>query len=259
MSTPFVSASDETVMLSALNADDYFSDPNDPEGAASYLANGSDWDQIIAEQRTRSDEVIVLNMGPVHPSTHGVLRLILELDGETVKSMRPAIGYLHTGIEKSMEYRSWTQGVAFATRANYVSNTSNEAVYCLAVDKALGITDQIPDRANVLRVMMLEVNRIASHLIAIGSGGLELGSTSVCMVGLRERERCLDFMEAVSGLRMNNAYIRPGGVSVDLPDDGLDRLRELIKQLRKNLPELGKFTLDNRFSRAGCKALAIFR
>ncbi len=225
--------------------DDIYADA-DAEGAeTSYLSSGTDWDQIVAEQTERSDEIIVINMGPQHPSTHGVMRLILELDGETVTSLRPGIGFLHTGIEKNMEYRTWVQGSTFVTRANYVSGIHNEAVYCLAVEKLLGITDRIPERANQLRVMMLEVNRIASHLTAVGSGGLELGASSVQEVCLREREICLEFTEAITGLRMNNAYIRPGGVSVDLPPDGLDRLRELIERLDKYLPEIGLMTLDN--------------
>ncbi|MDR2620899.1 MAG: NADH-quinone oxidoreductase subunit D [Propionibacteriaceae bacterium] len=213
--------------------------------AAQYLVEGGDWEQVVAAQQRNPDRVIVVNMGPTHPSTHGLLRLVLELDGETVLSLRPAIGYLHSGIEKTFEYRSWAQGPVVATRAQYVAGIFNEAVYSLAVDKLLGITDAIPERANVLRVLMMEVNRIASHLLAVGSGGMEIGATSVMEVCLRERERCLEFMEALSGLRMNNAYIRPGGVAIDLPADGLDRLRELTKQLRRNLPELAGFTLDN--------------
>jgi len=210
-----------------------------------YTADGADWDDLMQIQRDRADATIVVNLGPQHPSTHGVLRLVLELDGETVISCRPSIGFLHTGIEKSLEYRSWAQGSVFVTRANYVAGISNEAVYSLAVDKLLGITSEIPPRADVLRVMMLEVNRIASHLTAVGACGLELGATSVQEVCLRERERVLEFTEAITGLRMNNNYIRPGGVAVDLPVNGLDLLRELINQLRRNLPEIGEFTLDN--------------
>ncbi|MDR0435521.1 MAG: NADH-quinone oxidoreductase subunit D [Propionibacteriaceae bacterium] len=221
-----------------------------------YLIEGGDWDEVVTEQRAAADHVIVVNMGPVHPSTHGLLRLVLELDGETVLSLRPSIGYLHTGIEKTFEYRSWAQGPVIATRAQYVAGIFNEAVYSLAVDKLLGITDAIPERANVLRVMMMEVNRIASHLLAVGSGGMEIGASSVMEVCLRERERCLEFMEAVSGLRMNNAYIRPGGVAIDLPVDGLDRLRELTKQLRRNLPELAGFTLDNPIFRQRTRGVA---
>ncbi|MFT8395734.1 NADH-quinone oxidoreductase subunit D [Propionibacterium sp.] len=230
--------------------DDIFAGPGEKPTDQAYLANGADWEQVVAGQRERSDETIVVNVGPQHPSTHGVMRLVMELDGETVISLRPSIGFLHTGIEKNLEYRTWTQGSTFVTRANYVAGISNEAVYSLAVDKLLGITDRMPRRANQLRVLMLEVNRIASHLTGVGAGGLELGATSVQEVCLRERERCLDFTEAVTGLRMNNAYIRPGGVQNDLPEDGLDLLDELIRQLRKNLPEIGQFTLTNPIFKA---------
>jgi len=215
-----------------------------------YYAEGADWDTVVQAQRDQADATIVVNMGPQHPSTHGVLRLVLELDGETVTSCRPGLGFLHSGIEKSMEYHSWTQGSVFATRANYVAGIAGEAAYSLAVDKLLGIAGEMPQRADDLRVMMLEVNRIASHLTAVGACGLELGATSVQEVCLRERERVLEFTEAITGLRMNNAYIRPGGVAVDLPMNGLDLLRELIKQLRRNLPEIGRFTLANPIFKA---------
>lgn len=230
--------------MSVHDEQDLFADGLNDDAAA-YLSSGTDWDQIVSEQAERSDEIIVVNLGPQHPSTHGVMRLIVELDGETVLSVRPGLGFLHTGIEKNMEYRTWTQGATFVTRANYVSGIHNELVYALAVEKLLGITDQMPERVNQLRVMMLEVNRIASHLTAVGSAGLELGATSMQEVCLREREICLEFTQAVTGLRMNNAYIRPGGLAVDLPPDGLDRLRELIDRMEKYLPEIGGLTLDN--------------
>ncbi|MEL4359457.1 MULTISPECIES: NADH-quinone oxidoreductase subunit D [unclassified Luteococcus] len=213
-----------------------------------YLTQGADWDEIVSEHAERGDETIVINFGPHHPSTHGVLRLILELDGETVVSLRPGIGFLHTGIEKNMEYRTWTQGVTYITRANYVASIFNEVVYCLGVEKLLGI--KAPERADILRVMAMEVNRIGSHLIAVGTGGLELGASSVAEVALREREITLEFLQAVTGLRMNNAYVRPGGVSVDLPDDGLDRLRALVARMEKYLPELGQFCNTNPVFRA---------
>ncbi len=117
-------------------------------------------------------------MGPQHPSTHGVLRVMLEVEGETVTECRAGIGYLHTGIEKNMEFRTWTQGVTFCTRMDYVASMFNEAVYCMGVEKLLGITDDIPERANVLRVLMMELTRIGSHLVAIGSGGNEMGATT---------------------------------------------------------------------------------
>lgn len=223
----------------------YLCEYGDEKGDHAYLANGGDWDQVVEAQRERSDETIVINVGPQHPSTHGVMRLVMEMDGETIISLRPSIGFLHTGIEKSAEYRSWSQGSVFFTRCNYVAGIFNEAAYSLAVDKLLGITDKMPRRGNQLRVMAMEANRIASHITAVGATGLDLGATSVQEVALRERERTLDFLEAVTGLRMNNAYIRPGGVENDLPEDGLDLLDELIRQLRKNVPEIGQYTLTN--------------
>ncbi|MGI5951612.1 MAG: NADH-quinone oxidoreductase subunit D [Brooklawnia sp.] len=224
---------------------DVFAVPGEPAVDQAYLAGGADWAQIIESQRERADEIIVVNMGPQHPSTHGVMRLVLELDGEIVKSCRPGIGFLHTGIEKNAEYRTWMQGSTFVTRMNYVSNFHNELVYSLAVDKLLGVTDQMPRRGTQLRLLATEINRIASHLTAVGANCLELGATSPQEVGLRERERVLEFTEALTGLRMNNAYIRPAGVQNDLPDDGIDLLDELIKQMKLNIPEIAGFMLDN--------------
>ena len=152
-------------------------------------------------------------MGPQHPSTHGVLRLILEIEGETITEARCGIGYLHTGIEKNLEYRTWTQGVTFVTRMDYLSPLFNETVYCLGVEKLLGVTDDIPERASVIRVMMMELNRISSHLVALATGGMELGSMGAMFYGFREREQILSIFETITGLRMNNAYIRPGGLA----------------------------------------------
>ncbi len=236
--------------------EDIFAVTGEPPVEQAYLALGNDWAQIIEAQRERADEIIVVNMGPQHPSTHGVMRLVLEMDGETVMSCRPAIGYLHTGIEKSTEYRTWTQGSTFFTRMNYVSNFHNEAVYAMAVDALLGITERIPERGRQLRMLMLEVNRVASHLTATGANCLELGATSPQEVGLRERERTLEFVEAVTGLRMNNAYIRPGGVQNDLPADGIDLLDEWLRQVRKNIPEIAGFMLDNPVFKARTQGVA---
>lgn len=248
--------SDSQTGVGFSSADDVFAVPGEPVVDQAYLANGADWQQIIESQRERADEIIVINMGPQHPATHGVMRVVLEMDGETVRSLRPGIGFLHTGIEKNCEYRTWTQGSTFFTRCNYVAGIHNEGAYSMAVDKLLGITDEIPERGQNLRVLMLEVNRIASHLTAVGSVGLELGATSVQEVCLRERERVLEFTEAITGLRMNNAYIRPGGVQNDLPDDGIDLLDELIKQLKINLPEIGQFTLANPIFRGRTVGIA---
>ena len=208
-----------------------------------YVAQGGDWDAIAAAQAERGDETIVINMGPQHPSTHGVLRLILEMDGETVTSLRPGIGFLHTGIEKNMEFRTYAQGPTFVTRMDYVAPIFNEVVYCLAVEKLLGIT--VPKRANELRVLFMELNRIASHLVAVGTGGMEIGALTMITIGFREREMILDFFEAVCGTRMNHAYIRPGGVSIDLPEDGLARLKGVIEWMHKHLPEYAGFCNKN--------------
>src|SRR5437667_10052717 len=139
------------------------------------------------------EETMVVNMGPQHPSTHGVLRLVLELDGETVVSCRPVIGYLHTGIEKNAEYRTWNQGVAFVTRMDYLAPFFNELAYCMAVERLLGI--EVPERARVIRVMLCELNRIASHLVWLATTGPEPGAVSLMLYAFREREVILDIFE----------------------------------------------------------------
>jgi NADH-quinone oxidoreductase subunit D len=182
-------------------------------------------------------------MGPQHPSTHGVLRLVLELEGETVTEVRCGIGYLHTGIEKNTEYRSWTQGVTFVTRMDYLSPIFNETAYCLGAEKLLGI--EAPERANQIRVMMMEFNRISSHMVALGTGALELGALSPMIFCFRERERVLDIFELVSGLRMNMAYVRPGGVAQDLPKGAVAKIRETVAELRKNFKDNEKLLVGN--------------
>ena len=203
-----------------------------------YTVGGQDWDDVIAAAAESAEERLVVNMGPQHPSTHGVLRLILTLDGETVTELRAVIGYLHTGIEKNMEFRTWTQGVTFCTRADYLSPLFNEAAYCLAVERLLGIEREVPQRATVLRVLLMELNRISSHLTAVGTFGLELGASTVFLYGMREREKVLDLFELITGLRMNHAYIRPGGVSQDLPNGALEGLREFLRVMPPLLGEL---------------------
>jgi NADH-quinone oxidoreductase subunit D len=180
-------------------------------------------------------ETMIINMGPQHPSTHGVLRLLLELDGETIVGCKPIIGYLHTGIEKNTEYRTWQQGVTFVTRADYLSPFHNELAYCMAVERLLGI--EVPVRAQILRVMLGELNRISSHLVWLATSGLELGAVSIMLYGLREREIIMDIFEAVTGLRMNHAYIRIGGVVMDLPDGGEAKIREFLRIMPKRIGE----------------------
>jgi NADH-quinone oxidoreductase subunit D len=223
--------------------DTLLSSADEVKAPTEYLIQGGDFDDVVAAQRDKGDVTIVINMGPQHPSTHGVLRLEVELDGETVTHIRPGIGFLHTGIEKSMEFRTWPQGSILATRMDYIMPMFNETVYCLAVEKLLGI--EAPERANILRVLVMELNRIASHLVAIGTGGMELGALTVMTIGFREREMILDFFEALCGTRMNHGYVRPGGVSIDLPDDGLAQLRTVIEWLHRHLPEYAGFCNEN--------------
>ncbi|MEA2556049.1 MAG: NADH-quinone oxidoreductase subunit [Actinomycetota bacterium] len=180
-------------------------------------------------------ETMIINMGPQHPSTHGVLRLLLELDGETIVGCKPIIGYLHTGIEKNTEYSTWQQGVTFVTRADYLSPFHNELAYCMAAERLLGI--EVPPRAQILRVMLSELNRISSHLVWLATSGLELGAVSIMLYGLREREIIMDIFEAVTGLRMNHAYIRIGGVVMDLPDGGETKIREFLRIMPKRIGE----------------------
>lgn len=224
---------------------DLYAGPGEATTGTVYTSTGGDWDDIVAAQAERGDETLVINMGPQHPSTHGVLRLILECDGETVVKIRPGIGFLHTGIEKNMEHRTWAQGSAFVTRMDYVAPLFNEAAYCMSVERLLGIEDDIPERAQIIRVLVMELCRIASHLVAIGTGGMEIGALTVMTIGFREREMILDFFEALTGLRMNHAYIRPGGVANDLPENGLAQLRDVVEWLEKHLPEYAKFCNEN--------------
>jgi NADH-quinone oxidoreductase subunit D len=188
-------------------------------------------------------ETMIINMGPQHPSTHGVLRLLLELDGETVVSCIPIVGYLHTGIEKNTEYRTWQQGVTFVTRADYLSPFFNEVGYCLAVEKLLGI--DAPSRAQVLRVLFCEMNRIASHLVWLATSGLELGAVSMMLYGFREREQILDIFEAATGLRMNHAYVRIGGVLMDLPDGGMERIGDFLQMMPARIDEYERLLTKN--------------
>ena len=168
----------------------------------------------------RDDETMIINMGPSHPSTHGVLRLMLELDGEFVLRTKPVIGYLHTGMEKTGEELSYIQGATNVTRMDYLSPVINELCYSMAVEKLLDI--EIPERATWIRMLMSELNRISSHLVWMATNGMDLGASSMMIYGLRERELILAFFEKTAGLRLNLNYVRPGGVAADLPDGWQD-------------------------------------
>ena len=246
---------------------------NDARPERVFTVSGQDWDDLVNSVRERAaaqpgDERIVVNMGPQHPSTHGVLRLILEIEGETVTDARCGIGYLHTGIEKNLEYRNWTQGVTFVTRMDYLSPFFNETAYCLGVEKLLGVTDAIPERTNVIRVMLMELNRISSHLVALATGGMELGAVTPMFEGFREREMILDLFEHITGLRMNHAFVRPGGLAADMPDDGIDKVKAVIDALPARLAKLSDLLTHNPIWKArtrdvgyldltGCMALGI--
>ena len=210
-----------------LAPDPYAAGTRDTTEGTVYTVTGGDWDSVLSG--AMDEERIVVNMGPQHPSTHGVLRLVMELEGETIKAARTVIGYLHTGIEKNLEYRNWVQGVTFVTRMDYLSPIFNETGYSLAVEKLLGI--EAPPRAQVIRVLCMELNRISSHLVAFATGGLELGALTAMTNAFREREMILDVLEMITGLRMNHAFVRPGGVAQDLPPGAVEKIRELCDVL----------------------------
>lgn len=182
--------------------------------------DGRTLDPSAIDFESRDDELMIINMGPSHPSTHGVLRLMLELDGEFVLRTKPVIGYLHTGMEKQGEELSYVQGGTNVTRMDYLSPINNELSYSIAVEKLLGI--EVPERAIWIRMLMSELNRISSHLVWMATNGMDLGSTSMMIYGLRERELVLAFFEKTAGLRLNLNYVRPGGVAADLPDGWQD-------------------------------------
>ena len=181
------------------------------------------------------DQLVLLNMGPSHPSTHGVLRLMLELSGETVLRSKPVIGYLHTGMEKTGEQLTYLQGGTNVTRMDYASPLFNELAFSLATERLLGI--DVPERATWIRMLMCELNRVSSHLLFMATNGMDLGAVSMMIYGWREREEVLRFFEKVTGLRMNHNYIRPGGVAADLPADWRADTARLIELIEPRLDE----------------------
>ena len=247
-----------------LAPDPYAAGTRDTTEGTVYTVTGGDWDSVLSG--AMDEERIVVNMGPQHPSTHGVLRLVMELEGETITAARTVIGYLHTGIEKNLEYRNWVQGVTFVTRMDYLSPIFNENGYSLAVEKLLGI--EAPPRAQAIRVLCMELNRISSHLVAFATGGLELGALTAMTNAFREREMILDVLEMITGLRMNHAFIRPGGVAQDLPVGALEEIRAFIALMKKRLPEYAALCNANPIFKArlegvghldleGCMALGL--
>jgi NADH-quinone oxidoreductase subunit D len=180
---------------------------------------------LISDRALKGDTVL-LNMGPQHPSTHGVLRLLLELDGETVVNCIPDIGFLHTGVEKNMETKRYEQAVVMADRLDYLNTTGNNLVYCLAVEKLVDL--DVPKRAQVIRIILTELQRIASHLVWLGTQSLDLAAMSVFLYCFREREYILDILELCSGQRMMGTYFRPGGLWRDVPEEFESAVRDFI-------------------------------
>ena len=193
---------------------------------------------LTPEIVSQEGNAMVLSMGPQHPSTHGVLQLMLEIEGETVIKVEPEIGYLHTGIEKTAENLFWSQAQTVIERMDYLAPESNSLCYALAVEKLLGISDRIPERAQVIRVMLMELTRIASHCVSIGTHGIDLGAISVFFYLFDIRENILDLQEAAGGARMHPNYVRVGGLNGDLPAGFLDKLDALIEKFPGRMRDL---------------------
>ena len=203
----------------------------------------------------RADERMILNMGPAHPSTHGVLRLLLEMEGETVLRSKPIIGYLHTGMEKTGENLTFLQGPTNVTRMDYASPLFSELVFALATEQLLGI--EVPERATWIRMLMCELNRVASHLLFQATNGMDLGAVSMMIYGWREREEVLRFFEKVTGLRRNHNYIRPGGVAADLSDGWQDDVRHLLDIIPPRLDEYEVLLNDQPIFRARLQGVGV--
>lgn len=197
----------------------------------------------LVSERAMTGETMLLNMGPHHPSTHGVLRLLLELDGEEIVSCVPDVGYLHTGIEKNIESKTYEKGVTLTDRMDYLSPMSNNMVYCLAVEKLVDL--DVPERGQVIRVIVLELSRIASHLVWLGTQAMDLGAMSVFLYCFREREKILDMFEMLSGQRMMGSYLRPGGVWRDLRPEFLPALEAFMADFPSRIDDYERLLTKN--------------
>jgi NADH-quinone oxidoreductase subunit D len=193
--------------------------------------------QDLVGEGPSEDQTMIINMGPQHPSTHGVLRLMLELEGETVLRTKPIVGYLHTGMEKTGEDLTYLQGPTNVTRMDYAAPLFNELVFSLTTEKLLGIDEDIPARAQWIRMLLTEINRITSNLLFLATNGMDIGAVSMMLYGWRDREEGLRVLELITGLRMNHNYIRPGGVAADLPDGWRDAVLAFIDALPASLAE----------------------
>jgi NADH-quinone oxidoreductase subunit D len=203
--------------------------------ARELVLTGGPWPDI--------DDTMILNMGPQHPSTHGVLRIMMELDGETVIRAKPVIGYLHTGMEKTGEELTYVQGATNVTRMDYASPLSNELVFSMAVENLLDL--ELPERATWIRMLLVELNRISSHLLFQATNGMDLGAVSMMIYGWRERELTLRLLETITGLRMNHNFIRPGGVAADMPDGWQEDVLELCEAVERGVAEYDSLLSEN--------------
>ncbi len=212
-------------------------------------------DDFVIDDSVADDERMIVNMGPQHPSTHGVLRLNLELEGEIVRRVKPIIGYLHTGMEKTAETLTYLQGGTNVTRMDYLAPLHNELCFALAVEKLLGI--ELPPRADAIRILMTELNRISSHLVATATNGMDIGALSMMMYGFRERELLLAFFEKTTGLRMNHNYIRPGGVAADLPDGWEDDVAEILERIPVGIADYEDLLKENAIWKGRTQGIGI--
>lgn len=228
-------------------------DPTD-EGTQEFGPNESDarlddqfgrtvQDDYMFEDDVSEDDRMVVNMGPQHPSTHGVLRLQLELEGEVIRRTRPIIGYLHTGMEKTAEDLTFAQGPTNVTRMDYLAPMHGELSFSLAVERLLDV--EVPPRAQAIRVLMTELNRISSHLVALATNGMDIGAISMMIYGFRDRESILAFFEKATGLRMNHNYIRPGGVAADLPPGWKDDIAAIFAEIPKRVRQYDDLLREN--------------
>jgi NADH-quinone oxidoreductase subunit D len=211
----------------------------------------------LADEEPTEDQTMILNMGPQHPSTHGVLRVMLELEGETVLRSKPVIGYLHTGMEKTGETLTYLQGPTNVTRMDYASPLFNELVFSMATETLLGIDRDIPARAQWIRMLLCELNRMSSHLLFLATNGLDLGAVSMMLFGWREREETLRLLEMITGLRMNHNYIRPGGVAADLPDGWRDGVLRVLDLCAPRLDEYDELLTGQPIYRARLQGVGV--
>jgi NADH-quinone oxidoreductase subunit D len=212
-------------------------------------------DDYLFDDEVDEEERMVVNMGPQHPSTHGVLRLQLELEGEVIRRTRPIIGYLHTGMEKTAEQLTFMQGPTNVTRMDYLAPFHNELAFSLAVERLLDV--EVPPRAQAIRVLMTELNRVSSHLVALATNGMDVGALSMMIYGFREREAILAFFEKTTGLRMNHNYIRPGGVAADLPPGWKDDIAHILEEMPKRLRQYDDLLKENPIWVARTKGVGV--